>query len=232
MTGKPRILVVEDEDAIRVGVCDVLAFKGFEPVGVGHGDEGLRRALDEDWAVLVLDVMLPGLDGFSICQRVREARPHQAILMLTAKGAESDVLEGFRAGADDYVGKPFSVAQLMARIQALARRAAAEPAMAFRAGPLRVDPSRLHAEDGDVTVELTTRDVEVFARLVRLPGEVVSRTDLLRDVWGYERADALETRCVDMHIAKLRKKLRPLCAGAGDDVIETVRGAGYRLKGD
>jgi DNA-binding response OmpR family regulator len=202
MIDKPRILVVEDEPAIRTGICDVLAFKGFAPTGVEDGKAGLREALDGDYAVLVLDVMLPGMDGFSICRAVREARPHQAILMLTAKGAEDDVLQGFSCGADDYVTKPFSVAQLMARIQALVRRAAPEPEA------------------------VSLRDIEVISFLARTPGRVVSRADLLREVWGYSRPDAIETRCVDMHIAKLRKKLRPL----GAEPIDTVRGAGYRLR--
>lgn len=226
MIDKPRILVVEDEPAIRTGICDVLAFKGFAPTGVEDGKAGLREALDGDYAVLVLDVMLPGMDGFSICRAVREARPHQAILMLTAKGAEDDVLQGFSCGADDYVTKPFSVAQLMARIQALVRRAAPEPEAVFTAGNVQVDPERLQVSRGEASVDVSLRDIEVISFLARTPGRVVSRADLLREVWGYSRPDAIETRCVDMHIAKLRKKLRPL----GAEPIDTVRGAGYRLR--
>ena len=119
MLPKPSVLVVEDEEAIRVGICDVLAFHGIQPLGVDDGDVGLAEALTGKHDLLVLDVMLPGTDGFTICRTVREKLPSQAILMLTAKGAESDILEGFRCGADDYVPKPFSVAQLVARVQAL-----------------------------------------------------------------------------------------------------------------
>lgn len=226
MSAKPRILVVEDEESIRVGICDVLAFKGFDPTGVEDGIAGLREALTGDYDLCVLDVMLPGMDGFTICRRTREAVPRQAILMLTAKGDEASVLEGFTAGADDYVSKPFSLAQLMARIQALVRRAQANRGSAFQAGRVAIDPGRLTASHNGSSVDLSPRDVEVLTVLVREEGRVVSRTDLLKEVWGYQRPDAIETRCVDMHIAKLRKKLKPVDGG----LIETVRGAGYRVR--
>ena len=226
MSPKPRILVVEDEESIRVGICDVLAFKGFDPTGVEDGIEGLQEALSGAYDLLVLDVMLPGLDGFSICRRAREAQPRQAILMLTAKGDEASVLEGFSAGADDYVSKPFSLAQLMARIQALVRRSVAQRGGSFAVGEVEIDAGRLTASRGASSVELSPRDVEVLTMLVRESGRVVSRDDLLREVWGYTRPDALETRCVDMHIAKLRRKLKPV----SPTLIETVRGAGYRVR--
>ncbi len=226
---KPAILVIEDEAAIRNGICDVLAFKGYAPTGVERGDDGLSEALTGAYALCMVDVMLPGLDGFSICERVRDALPHQALLLLTAKGSEEDVLRGFSVGADDYVTKPFSVAQLMARVEALLRRAQLAPSEVFAVGTLEVDADRLQARAGETTVDLSTRDVEVLACLTRTDGRVVSRADLLREVWGYARADALETRCVDMHIAKLRRKLEP-AGGGGDRLIETVRGAGYRLR--
>jgi two-component system response regulator RegX3 len=226
---RPSILVVEDEESIRRGICDVLAFRGYEPIGVGHGEEGLREALSGRHALLVLDVMLPGMDGFTICRKVREQKPRQAILMLTARGAEDDVLEGFRAGADDYVPKPFSVAQLMARIQALLRRALAEAQETLLIAGVEVDARTLEARRDGHVAELSPRDVEVLGFLAREAPRVVGRTELLREVWGYARAEALETRCVDMHVAKLRKKLAPLCGGDAEAVVETVRGAGYRV---
>ena len=229
MDGKPPILVVEDETAIRIGLCDVLAYHGYAPFGVDNGDDGLREALTGRYQLLVLDVMLPGLDGFSIARRVREALPKQAMMMLTAKGAEADVLEGFRAGADDFVPKPFSVPQLVARVQALMRRAVPEASRRFRLGPLSVDADTLCVTGPGPDQELSPRDIEVLAYFSGNLGRIVTREDLLRDVWGYARADALETRCVDMHVAKLRKKLEPLGAG-GDSLIETVRGAGYRVR--
>ncbi|MCO4769129.1 MAG: response regulator transcription factor [Deltaproteobacteria bacterium] len=229
MDAKPPILVVEDETAIRVGLCDVLAYHGFAPTGVDNGDDGLAEALSGRYRLLVLDVMLPGVDGFTIARTVRDKLPKQAILMLTAKGAESDVLEGFNSGADDYVSKPFSVPQLVARVQALVRRAAPESRRQFQLGSLDVNADTLVASKGGALEELSPRDIEVLAYFSASPGKVISREDLLRDVWGYARAEALETRCVDMHIAKLRKKLVPLGAG-GDSLIETVRGAGYRVR--
>jgi DNA-binding response OmpR family regulator len=224
---KPRILVVEDERAILMGVCDVLAFHGYAPHGVADGGDGLRLALEQDWELLVLDVMLPGVDGFTICRRAREAKPQQAILLLTAKGAEQDVLEGFSAGADDYVTKPFSVAQLSARVRALLRRAGVRPARRFRAGPVEVDGDRMRAQRGGYAVDLTLRDVELLAHLASAGERVVGRPELLRAVWGFERTEGVETRCVDMHVAKLRRKLAQLGEPA---VIETVRGVGYRLE--
>ena len=229
MDGKQKILVVEDEGAIRTGLCDVLAYHGWEPTGVDNGDDGLAEALTGRYRLLILDVMLPGVDGFTICGRARAALPKQAIMMLTAKGAESDVLDGFRAGADDYVAKPFSVPQLVARVQALMRRAVPEASRQFRVGALDVDADTLCAAGAGAETELSPRDVEVLAYFGESAGKVITREDLLRDVWGYARAEALETRCVDMHIAKLRKKLQSLGAG-GDALIETVRGAGYRVR--
>ncbi len=229
MDAKEPILVVEDETAIRVGLCDVLAYNGFAPTGVDNGDDGLAEALTGAYRLLVLDVMLPGVDGFTIARTVRERLPKQAILMLTARGAESDVLEGFRAGADDYVPKPFSVPQLVARVQALMRRAAPSAGRTFQLGGLAVDAETLVVSADGSEEELSPRDIEVLAYFSEQLGKVISREELLRDVWGYARAEALETRCVDMHIAKLRKKLGALGAG-GDALIETVRGAGYRVR--
>src|SRR5215510_14380858 len=123
VNAKTAVLVVEDEESIRGGLCDVLAFRGYAPEGVERGDEGLRRGLSREHALVLLDVMLPGLSGFDVCRELRSALPQLPILMLTARGAESDVLDGFRAGADDYVTKPFSVAELVARVEALLRRA-------------------------------------------------------------------------------------------------------------
>jgi two-component system response regulator RegX3 len=230
MPTKPSVLVVEDEEAIRVGICDVLAFHGIQPTGVSDGDAGLAEALTGRFDLVVLDVMLPGIDGFTICRTVREKVPSQAILMLTAKGAESDILQGFKCGADDYVPKPFSVAQLVARVQALLRRATRDPGRRFKIGRIEVDSGALRAERGEQTVDLTPRDIQLLAFLAQDPGRVSSRDELLREVWGYQRVEGVETRCVDMHIAKLRRKLEPVVGAGGDALIETVRGAGYRVR--
>ncbi len=223
---KPRILVIEDEDAIRAGICDLLAYHGLEPVGAATGDAGLASAFAGGWDLLMVDVMLPGVDGFSICRQVRERDPGQAILMLTAKGREEDVLEGFAAGCDDYITKPFSVAQLVARVKALLRRQGTKVERNVTSAGVTLQPDALRAHADDQTVALSTRDVEVIAYLARQRPGVVSRTDLLREVWGYKRVERVETRAVDMHIVKLRRKLSRITQA---DVIETVRGAGYRL---
>ena len=229
MPSKLPILVVEDEAAIRTGLCDVLAYHGHAPDGVESGEDGLRRALATPYALVLLDVMLPGKSGFEVCRELRAARPAQAILMLTARGSEADVLEGFRCGADDYLTKPFSVAELVARVDALLRRAgvtAADPAP-FAFGDWQVDPTTRAAVRDGATVELSAREVALLALFARERGRIVSRRRLLADVWGLAHVDGIETRTVDMHIAKLRKKI-----GAGErEPIETVRGEGYRFVG-
>ncbi|MFV8752804.1 response regulator transcription factor [Nannocystaceae bacterium ST9] len=246
------ILVVEDEPAIRTGICDLLAYHGHRPTGVGDGIRGLELALAEDHALVILDVMLPGLDGFEICTRLRAAKPGQAILMLTARGREQDVLRGFECGCDDYVAKPFSIAILRARIEALLRRipgehddpadldeprspgpvareSVASDTRTLGLGKLELDLDNLRAKVGGQQIDLTSRDLEVLVYLARERHRVVPRLDLLREVWGYERAEKLETRCVDMHVVKLRRRLAELLPEA-ESPIETVRGVGYRLR--
>jgi two-component system response regulator RegX3 len=229
------ILVVEDEAAIRTGICDLLTFHGHHPTGVGDGERGLAEALSGRYALVILDVMLPGRDGFSICEALRAARPGQAILMLTARGREQDVLRGFECGCDDYVAKPFSLGLLRARIDALLRRVAVgpelsgTPARTLVIGALELDLDNLRARVGERDIELTSRDLEVLEYLAREAHRVVPRIDLLRQVWGYERAEKLETRCVDMHVVKLRRRLAELLPEAASP-IETVRGVGYRLR--
>jgi DNA-binding response OmpR family regulator len=230
MAGKLAILVVEDEEAIQSGLCDLLAFHGHAPVGTASGEDGLRRALSEPFALVLLDVMLPGMSGFDVCRELRAKRPAQAILMLTARGAEGDVLEGFRCGADDYVTKPFSVAELMARVEALLRRAGPlvqPPPEPFAFGAWRVDPAARTAVSAQGNVDLTAREIALLALFARERGRIVSRRSLLVEVWGMQHVEQIETRTVDMHIAKLRKKI----AASGRESIETVRGEGYRFAG-
>jgi two-component system response regulator RegX3 len=224
-----HILVVEDESSIREGLCDVLAFHGYAPEGVARGDTGLERALLATPALVVLDIMLPGLDGFEVCRKLRAERPRLPVLMLTARGSEDDILEGFRCGADDYVTKPFSISELVARVGALLRRTGpdAPTTETFRLGGWEIDPEALCARHGEVCHPLTRREVELLALLVRDAGRIVSRRQLLREVWGVPDPDRIETRTVDMHVAKLRKKL----GAEGHELIETVRGAGYRFRG-
>lgn len=231
MSNDPTIavLVVEDEEPIRVGLCDVLTFHGYAAEPVERGDDGLARARSGEHALLLLDVMLPGLSGFDVCEQLRAAGSQLPVLMLTARGSEEDVLRGFRCGADDYVVKPFSVAELTARVEALLRRSGAlERASAFEEifafGGWQVDTASLCARSDSRSIDLTLRDVEILALLSRERGRIVSRRALLAEVWGYPNPERVETRSVDMHIAKLRKKL----GDGATSLIETVRGAGYR----
>jgi DNA-binding response OmpR family regulator len=229
MAAKATILVVEDESAIRTGLCDVLAYHGHVPEGVASGEDGLRRALASPFALVLLDVMLPGTSGFDVCRALRAERPGQAILMLTARGAEEDVLEGFRCGADDYVTKPFSVAELVARVEALLRRTgalAADAAPPFDFGAWRVDPAARTAARAGETIVLSSREIELLVLFARERGRIVGRRRLLAEVWGLVNVDGIQTRTVDVHIAKLRKKI-----GGDDAPIETVRGEGYRFVG-
>jgi two-component system response regulator RegX3 len=207
-----RILVVEDEVAIQRGLCDVLAYHGYAPTPASTGEAALREGLTNGYDLVLLDVMLPGRSGFDVCRELRESLPRLPILMLTARGAEDDVLRGFREG----------------RVEALLRRAgkAARPAaQPFRVGPWKVDPERLVAEREGAAIELSRREIEMLALFAQERGRIVSRRALLQQVWGFDSPDGVETRTVDMHIAKLRKKL----GQQGHQLIETVRGEGYRL---
>jgi DNA-binding response OmpR family regulator len=228
---RPRVLIVEDEASIRQGLIDVLVFHGYEPEGEERGDVGLTRALGGDYSLVILDVMLPGMNGFDVCEKLREQLPKLPILILTARGAEDDVLRGFRSGGDDYVTKPFSIAELVARVESLLRRngALSEEAAPgpFSFGEWMIDPAELAARNGNETLTLTRRDADLLVLFSSEAGRLVSRRRLLHEVWGYDEPDKIETRSVDMHIAKLRKKL----GARGSDLIETVRGEGYRFTG-
>jgi DNA-binding response OmpR family regulator len=230
MTEKPKanILVVEDDLSILRGLMDVFVFNGFQVAGIEDGGEGLSKALEETYDLIVLDVMLPTLDGFAICKEVRKQKPGQAIIMLTAKGSEDDVVAGFKAGADDYVSKPFSLRELMVRVEALLRRAGksvGDEQVTIRG--LSFDGKTLTASYKDNSLELTRREMDIILYLHLHRDRIVSKRDLLSEVWHYTDAD-IETRTVDIHIQKLRKKIASLI---GDmPFIVTVRGEGYRLE--
>jgi two-component system response regulator RegX3 len=233
MQRKLRILLVEDEPAIRTGLTDVLVFHGYDVECAAEGGEGLRRALTGRFDLLLLDVMLPGLDGFSICARVREIDREQPIILLTARAEDADVIHGLALGADDYVTKPFSVAQLVLRVQAVLRRsrAAAELESHIRLGEdVEVDTRSLSGRRGGEALAFTRREVEVLQYLAANAERPVPREELLSRVWGYGRSADIETRTVDIHIARLRRKLE--ADPAQPRRLVTVRGAGYRLLRD
>jgi DNA-binding response OmpR family regulator len=220
-----RVLVVEDELSIRQGLCDVLTFRGYHVEAAADGRSALEQVARQSFDLILLDVMLPEIDGFAVCASIRAERGEVPIVMLTAKGSEEDILRGFELGADDYVTKPFSVRQLLARVQALLKRAGRLATETFRVGPFEVQPEHSLAKSAQVSIELSGKEVQILRLLSEEPGRIVSRRTLLREVWGMNNVENVETRTVDMHIAKLRKKL-------GDDaatLVETVRGQGYRV---
>lgn len=227
-----RILVVEDEEPIRQGLLDVLVFHGFAAEGAASGEAGLAAVASRPPDLVILDVMMPGLDGLEICRRLRVAHADLPILMLTAKGAEEDVVAGFNAGADDYVCKPFSLRELMVRVEAILRRSGRSPQSApFDLGGVRLDPGNLRlSADGAAPVDLTRRECHMLLHLHRHRDRIVSRREFLAEVWGYSEPD-LETRTVDIHLQRLRRKLEAVSPRLGKTLIETVRGSGYRLRG-
>jgi DNA-binding response OmpR family regulator len=192
------------------------------------GGEGLSVCLEENHDLIILDVMLPTLDGFSICKAVRKKKPGQGIIILTAKGSEDDIVTGFKAGADDYVSKPFSLRELMVRVEAVLRRTGkniGDEQIRFKG--IFFDGKTLNASYENRTVELTRREMDIIAYLYRHMDRIVSKKELLTEVWQYADAN-IETRTVDIHILKLRKKITDLM---GDlPVIVTIRGEGYRLE--
>jgi DNA-binding response OmpR family regulator len=225
---KAAILVVEDDLAILNGLLDVLVFNGYEATGVEDGGEGLQKALEERYDLIILDVMLPTLDGFSICKEVRKKKPDQGIIMLTAKGSEDDIVVGFKAGADDYVSKPFSLRELMVRVEAVLRRSGknvGDEQLLFR--NIFFDGKALAASCGEHSAELTRREMDIILYLHRHRDRIVSKKELLKEVWHYADT-SIETRTVDIHILKLRKKMTSLIGDA--PFIRTIRGEGYRLE--
>lgn len=227
MTEKADILVIEDDPALLGGLMDVLVFNGFAVRGVADGRDGLQAALERPADLVLLDLMLPGLDGLAVCRAIRARRPHQPVIMITARGSEDDIVAGFKAGADDYIPKPFSLRELMVRVEAVLRRAGKNPAGgSVQLGGVRFDAQQLTAEACGRTVEITRREMELIAYFHRHAGRIVTRGELLTEVWHY--ADAgIETRTVDIHMLKLRRKLAEL---TGEErLIATVRGEGYRL---
>jgi len=233
MNKKARLLVVEDEAAIRVGLVDLFVFHGYHVDTAEEGPEGLKKALTGTYDLILLDVMLPGMDGFQICNQIREDDRDQPIIMLTAKSSDEDIIQGLTLGADDYVAKPFSVAQLVLRVQAVLRRSrvGVDNDGCIQLGDeLVIDCKNLQGSRGDNEITFTRREMEVLEYLYGHSERAVSRDELLTKVWGYAKHLELETRTVDIHIAKLRRKIE--ADPAHPLYLATVRGAGYRLMRD
>lgn len=227
-TPKARILVVEDDPALLRGLLDVLVYNGYEVKGVEDGGHGLDAGLKEAFDLILLDVMLPTLDGFSICKEVRKKKPEQGIIIITAKGSEDDIVTGFNAGADDYISKPFSLREVMVRVEAVLRRIGKNPGdMEIHFRDIFFDGKNLIAEYQKQIQELTRKEMDIIAYLHRHRDRIVTKKELLTEVWQYADAD-IETRTVDIHMLKLRKKIARLI---GDTpFVTTIRGEGYRLE--
>ncbi len=221
-----RVLVIEDDAAIRRGIVDALEFNGYEVLETGNGEDGLDMALKFSYELLLLDLILPRRDGLEILRELRAARPTLPVIVLTARGSETERVRGLKLGADDYVVKPFSVKELLARIEAVLRRSAERP-LDVQEVPVPggvADLARCEARfDNGKRAELSEREIELLRYLASNPGRAISREELLGRVWRV--SPGAETRTVDMHVARLREKLR--ADPTKPDVILTVRGKGY-----
>ena len=228
-TATRPLLIVDDEPAILKGLEDTFTLRGFKVTTAANGEEALAAATSGNFHALLLDLMLPGLHGYEVCRRLRARGDRIPIIMLTALGAEEDKVEGLEIGADDYITKPFSVRELVARVEALLRRAASpmDPGPdGLTLGDLKLDFKRLEGFRGGTSFMLTPREAGILRFLERNRDRVVRRDELLTDVWGYPTG-TIETRTVDIHMAKLRKKVE--IDPADPRIILTVRGEGYKL---
>jgi DNA-binding response OmpR family regulator len=226
-----KVLIVEDDPHILLGLEEVLKSDGFQVAVCNRGDQAIEAVRKHRPALVVLDVMLPGLSGYDICRQLRAKKVATPILMLTAKGQELDKVVGLDLGADDYVTKPFGVRELLARIHALLRRTAAAPSpetdalSPFQIGAATVDPKTFQLKRGKAVEELTAKELKLLQLFASHPGEVFSRDRLLNEVWGYNYYGT--TRTLDQVIVQLRKKL----GDSGDEpqYLLTVHGVGYKL---
>ena len=229
MNRKIRILVIEDEQAIREGLIDVLVFHHYDVDSAAEGPEGLRKALTGQFDLILLDIMLPGMDGYEICDRIRAEDPDQPIIMLTARTTDEDIVQGLKLGADDYVSKPFSIQQLVLRIEAVLRRSQVgiEQARLIELDGLTIDTANLSGRGENSDLTFTRREIELLSYLARHTDRPVPREELLVKVWGYGKNLEIETRTIDIHIAKIRRKIE--VDPKSPRHLVTVRGAGYRL---
>ena len=229
MAEKLAVLVVEDEAAIRDGLVDVLVYHGYDVDTAATGTKGLEKALTGRFDLILLDIMMPGMDGYEVCNRIRSEDREQAIIMLTAKSSDDEIIQGLKLGADDYVSKPFSIQQLMLRIEAVLRRSRAGEASArtLELDGITIDTENLSGESSDGSITFTRREMDILTYLFRFRDRPVPREELLTKVWGYARNLDIETRTVDIHVAKLRRKIERDPKQPVN--LVTVRGAGYRL---
>jgi two-component system, OmpR family, response regulator len=222
-----RVLLVEDDDRMAAAIARALRGEGIVVDVAARGEDAVREAQVTGYDAVVLDVMLPDVDGFETCRRLRAKELWLPVLMLTARDAVEDRVEGLDAGADDYLTKPFSLAELLARLRALARRIPVERPAVLTVGDLSLDPATQIARRGDVEIDLSTREFALLETFMRRPGHVLTQMQLLESAWdlGFEQ----RSNVVEVYVRYLREKIdRPF----GVTSIETVRGVGYRLRKD
>lgn len=224
-----RILIVDDEPSITEFVSYAMQKEGYQTEVASNGEEALEKIENAHFDLFILDIMLPGIDGYELCRRIR-AKMNTPILFLSAKDSELNKVVGLELGADDYLAKPFGVRELLARTRALLRRSQANEEAAhsseISAGGITLDEDAHTAQGDKGPIDLTPREFKLLACLMRNAGKVVSREDLLRDAWGWEYIT--ETKTVDTHIKRLRDKIE--AAGYDPKLVETVRGYGYRFQ--
>jgi two-component system alkaline phosphatase synthesis response regulator PhoP len=225
-----RILLVEDEPGLVLTLTDRLSKEGFAVESARDGDTGLERAAGESFDLIILDVMLPRKNGFDICRDLRQQGVRTPVIMLTARGQVVDKVVGLKLGADDYVTKPFEMMELLARIEALLRRAPAAAVVSgdvYQFGPVRVDFRKAEVTRAGATVELSAREFQLLRYFIEHRGNAITREELLNEVWGYNFMPS--TRTVDVHIAWLRQKVEP--NPRHPQFILTVHGLGYKFVG-
>lgn len=223
----PCILTIEDDSAIRRGIADALRFAGYDVIEAGDGTLGSEMALKRSYELLLLDLVLPGKSGLEILEELRTVRPTQPVIILTARGEENDRVEGLKRGADDYVVKPFSVKELLARVEAVLRRSPARPGdiatVAVPSGMADFARREVRFDDGE-RVELSEKEADLLRYLAINSGRAIDRAELLAHVWQISPR-GVSTRTIDMHIVRLREKLRD--SGSTPQTLLTVRGKGY-----
>jgi two-component system response regulator RegX3 len=229
---KLKLLIIEDEIAILTGLTDLFVYHGYDVDTAEDGSVGLEKALSGMYDLILLDIMLPTLDGFAVCNAIRRQNREQPLIILTAKTTDEDIITGLTLGADDYVGKPFSVRELVLRVQAVLRRSSKvqqQEAQVWLGEHLQIDTRNLVGTQPSRSepILFTRREIAMLQYLQQHNDRPVSREELLAEVWGYTQASHLETRTVDIHIAKLRRKIET--DPADPTLLVTVRGEGYKL---
>ena len=229
-TSSTNILIIEDEIAIAEGLVDLCELNGYRVKHVVDGESGLAEALSGQYGLVLLDLMLPGMDGFTVCDKIREKDKSLPIIILSAKNSDDDIINWLKFGADDYIPKPFSVPMLLARIEAVLRRSrqTMENEGKLVAGNLRVNFREYTGVRGTEELAFTRKEIEILEYLWNNRDHAIPRSELLRKVWGYENAESVDTRTVDIHITKLRKKIED--DPAHPKLLVTFRGEGYQMR--